>query len=789
MTNSKKPMTKTRSKSPSRSRATSVGGARGGTTQKAARLSKPNTRSTTRGGSRSTSRTVSKTVYKDNSSQCTFITSKNTRCRRQKLEGEEHCKYHKDLLKKRGGNIDIPKNAPHIKVHEYDYYKEDPDEFDSTAAYVSSGVWIGSIDSIHDPEFLKRHEIKSILNTSGMEPNARTLDMYKRLGIEYYTISKSEYNPRTRKHKVVKFMSDEPFGLGFTPRDFYKYLHQGVGYMKQAPKPMIVNCFPEDDHQLLTNKGFMFLHEVEEYTKYNDDLLFASYDEKTKKMVYDTFKLVVNPYDTYDMVEFTQKNEERFWNENSDEYGFNDDSEKANPSNRVSIITTPGHRMYVERGLSIEGRKGIYWKRHKVWNEDKTKYRYVKNGYETVEAKDLVSDDERECIKFLGCADNGIEIDSTKSNDEALPFISQLNLDTPEKVSAFLEIYGYWLGDGSVNIRPKESRRSITFSPVKPHDSKWLIKRLNILGDVKHNIYKSNVNKTQKLFDISDKRWISLFHTEYQRKYMHGFKSEEDLLLNEQTHLGKLYENVVYDCDSQILTAKSAKWMCDWVWNLNKEEARCVLSGLRMADGDEANNENAIYTSSTTFRDELMRLSLHAGYSPTFIMKYKKGSVRGVINGKEVVANHDSWRVSYNSNPQYAKPNLRQKQDVKKTTYIGRTWCVTVPHDFIFVRRAHFDKEKKYLTKASRPVLQKNCHAGINRSGSTIAAYLMTKPHPLSYDRAVELLERANRRRNLSVLTNKDFRTSLRYYPMFGGNQKATPQEISRYKAYMSRYE
>lgn len=193
-------------------------------------------------GARANQKAVSKTVYKDNTSQCIFITSRKSRCKRCKEANSEYCKYHStDKLKPYKGGA-LPAKNSDIKIHEYDYYKEDPDEFDSTAAYVSSGVWIGSIDSIHDPEFLKKHGIKSILNTSGMEPNLKTLDMYKTLGIDYYTLSKSEYNPRTRKHRVVKFLGDEPFSLRFTPRDFYKWLHQGAKIMEKAKKPMITNC-------------------------------------------------------------------------------------------------------------------------------------------------------------------------------------------------------------------------------------------------------------------------------------------------------------------------------------------------------------------------------------------------------------------------------------------------------------------------------------------------------------------------------------------------------------------
>ena len=113
-----------------------------------------------------------------------------------------------------------------------------------------------------------------------------------------------------------------------------------------------------------------------------------------------------------------------------------------------------------------------------------------------------------------------------------------------------------------------------------------------------------------------------------------------------------------------------------------------------------------------------------------------------------------------------------------------------MPHDFIIVRRAHYDKEKRYITKASRPIICKNCHAGMNRSASAICAYLMTKKNPYTYERAVELLKKANSKRNLDVLTNSDFRRALRFFPIYEGTAKnVSPQMLSKYKRYLRMYE
>ena len=241
---------------------------------------------------------------------------------------------------------------------------------------------------------------------------------------------------------------------------------------------------------------------------------------------------------------------------------------------------------------------------------------------------------------------------------------------------------------------------------------------------------------------------------------------------------------------------KSAKWFWWWVWDLDKYDLRKILSGLRFADGCEANNQDLIYTSSARFRDELMRVCLHAGYSPHFRLVYEKGTNRGQPLGRDVIAKHDNWIISYNTTVQYAEPNLRAKRDIKIVKYTGRTWCVKMPSDFIVVRRAHFDIERGVVTKASRPVIGENCHMGINRAGSLLASYLMTGgSRKYTFERAVNLLTRANSKRDYSVLTNKDFREALKRYPIYtqikrygSGSSRLNKNQVRAYNRYVNIY-
>jgi DNA-directed RNA polymerase II subunit RPB2 len=101
-------------------------------------------------------------------------------------------------------------------------------------------------------------------------------------------------------------------------------------------------------------------------------------------------------------------------------------------------------------------------------------------------------------------------------------------------------------------------------------------------------------------------------------------------------------------------------------------------------------NVGIAYTSSATQRDEIMIQALEAGYSPYFTKTDDGG-----------------WKVSYTDTARAAEPTLNVRRDIKKTTYDGRTWCVTMPHGFIITRRAV--REEGIVVKASRPIITGQC--------------------------------------------------------------------------------
>ncbi|KAJ8612873.1 hypothetical protein CTAYLR_002059 [Chrysophaeum taylorii] len=95
------------------------------------------------------------------------------------------------------------------------------------------------------------------------------------------------------------------------------------------PQSSVLHCFSED-HQLLTNRGFLFLDEViarRRRREKEDDLLFATYDPKTQHILYARPRAVVVN---------SKKKKTRM-------IEFDDDSSS------VSLLVTPEHEMYARR--------------------------------------------------------------------------------------------------------------------------------------------------------------------------------------------------------------------------------------------------------------------------------------------------------------------------------------------------------------------------------------------------------------------------------------------------------
>jgi len=288
---------------------------------------------------------------------------------------------------------------------------------------------------------------------------------------------------------------------------------------------------------------------------------------------------------------------------------------------------------------------------------------------------------------------------------EPLPFVRLLGLCSEKEIIAFLELYGYFLGDGSLEFALKGSggrcvHDALVFSPVKNVDVEFLLERFAVLGlqeqvTFYHN--KPTARTVQHRFGITAPAWTTMFRAQYQHKY-------------------KNWPNALVSIESEMLiptdpqTIASGKWFWWWCWRLSKEQMRAVLTGLVFADGTQNAKSPGplmVYTSSVPFRDQIIRAALHAGYSATFRLICKAGSVRGNRWGRDIISTRDHWRVTFTTDSGTSEPIMRNAH-IKHIPYNGRTWCVTMPHGFIWVRRAITNAEGVVI-KASRPTIVGNC--------------------------------------------------------------------------------
>jgi DNA-directed RNA polymerase II subunit RPB2 len=456
---------------------------------------------------------------------------------------------------------------------------------------------------------------------------------------------------------------------------------------------IIINphCLSED-HEILTEHGFMNWEEVQAGYM-NGKLRIGGYNHSVGKLIYEyPIDFILNETTEREMIEFTHVEEGDRWSNN-----INHNDNDTN-SNGVSLLVTTDHDMFAKKG-KIYG-ESITWDGIQKGSRGES-HRIVKD-YEKYKAIELIN---KEVIQFIGKAREGID----NLNIE-IPFIELLNINEPEKIQAFCELYGYWLGDGTLRF----GGNSVEMSPVKTVDNEWLAERFTVLELIEGQHYTYNViggqNESRPIryrWSIIDKDWFDVFCKEYGNKYT-KYKNS-----NTAPEVSSLTEPE---------SIKSAKWMATWVWTLSSDLAKSLLSGLRFADGCEKADRNVIWTSSARFRDEIMRLALHAGYSTHFTVQHPIGKICGHDKeGREIIARHICWKISYTDNVRGSEPVLNTNRDVKKRYYNGKTWCVTMPNGFIITRRAIRNKEG-IVIQASRPIITGQCIP----SRMTIAQFMET---------------------------------------------------------------
>ena len=510
------------------------------------------------------------------------------------------------------------------------------------------------------------------------------------------------------------------------------------------------NCLSEDS-RVLTDQGFLFLDELKGRLHLASDgrsvlsssVRVACFNEAEQRIEYHPpSQFVLKARGPHRMVEFSGgERERRSWSSEADQYGRYEREAGSPPTtNGVSLLVTEDHDMYVQQG------------RRSTAKEDKTAQGFAwsqRNDQHIplhkVRAGDLLSDDPVEGIRLLACASAGVrsvqmkadvkgkgkgtkmgrtmeeregedDLDDIEEKEESagfdapeverrwtearasLPFVDALGLRSMEQVLLFLELYGVWLGDGSLHHHnPPEYGGAVEFAPRRQSDIDWLLRVIPQLGvqDVRTS-YRVGTNVT--VIRIYDPCWLQLFDTEYGREY-EGSKCQrppgspppqsvstpqsvtrsmrcssmsstlsavEWSSSDEADDLPVKEDDAPMEVDSPLkdqgspIKEESAKWLWWWVLpHLTRSQIRRVLRGYQRADGcwkeqlnvssertealsDDERDEQAVresptrlYTGSAALRDDLVVACLHAGFTATFQLAYPAGTIRGYYRKPE----------------------------------------------------------------------------------------------------------------------------------------------------------
>lgn len=453
----------------------------------------------------------------------------------------------------------------------------------------------------------------------------------------------------------------------------------GTGGTSNGLVPMLRvynNCFPED-HEILTATGYMSYTDVMNYFKTNSTLDVACHVQGS---------LEYHPVSVDDV---------------SVDIGVHKHIDMHKDHTGVSILPTENHRMWLKVGDTYAPDKR-YPECVGRWKKEPR--------YENMAASDVfdsVRGNESTSIQFLSRFSKGLKFFIA---DDDLPFTHALGLFDADQINAFIELFGYWLGDGWL----EGHNARVAFGPVKAHDVDYIVSLIERIGlpqtetiSVDKTGYWKAKNLTksgQRNIYITGNKWWSFFASEYGKKYK-GARA--------RTH-----------APDMIDTVKGEKWMPEWALKLNLEKGRTLLKGLRFADGDQANsdvnkNGGIIFTSSTRFRDQVVQLATHAGYSTLVRITSNPGDVNGSNkHGKDIVASTTAWSIAYTDGPRVSEPKMRGDNLAEKTID-GRVWCLTVPTDehLIMVRRP-LDNIDGSTGTSTRPVIVGNTARYVDQGGN-----------------------------------------------------------------------
>lgn len=254
-------------------------------------------------------------------------------------------------------------------------------------------------------------------------------------------------------------------------------------------------CMPQSDHQLLTEAGWMSFAEFEA----NPRVLVAC--PRLSTIASDRARGVVGGIEFHAATKLINKSDTSLVHFKSEDTK----DARAVRNEAVDFLVTGDHKMWASVGTPSQ-----------------------KHNFQWYPASELVNRNDAVVaeVQLPYATDGVLPTDATSDEVHVLtmPFVEPLGLTDADQCFAFLELYGYWLGEGSVD----STQEAVVYCPTKAKDEEWLEARFKRVGLVplaqggtgKLGYSVCNRADGVRIFHIVHPAWYKLFQDELQSSDM-----------------------------------------------------------------------------------------------------------------------------------------------------------------------------------------------------------------------------------------------------------------------------
>ncbi|KAJ1680004.1 Pre-mRNA-processing-splicing factor 8, partial [Spiromyces aspiralis] len=449
-----------------------------------------------------------------------------------------------------------------------------------------------------------------------------------------------------------------------------------------------LTCFPAEDHQILTEHGFWYLHQVQEHFKRHKTLKIACYVDDVLEYHSITLSDVTIDHGEHDLIEI-------------------DDARSG-----VSLVPTSNHRMLLRVGPTNKGE----WAASLGGCPPPLQVHTAGMVYEKGATDSTIA------AQFIARFSKGVA--AIDLGSKLPPFAESLGLQTDDEVGAFLELYGFWLGAGWLDA----DNKAVVLASTTAEGHRYIDELLGRLGRILPRVsFPANGSNCR---GVRVTEGPGVYHqssaTRRPATPTECDSQQREMLycIHEPAWWTHLDANQGAGLAAQPApaqeSARHTMRFCSWVWSqLDKDRLRLIVAGLShaCAAGDDketyGSKSGVIHVVSVAFRDELQRLLLHAGYATLFSKATQdtlSGSHRPLTPDPVTEADATLWDIHYSEAAEPAEPRLNVSRQFKARRRSGTVWCVTVPSkgQYIMVRRVHQSNETGSVISASLPVVVGN---------------------------------------------------------------------------------